>query len=497
MPSRILIRKDGRDLAVVPLASPMTIGRHPGSSIQLEDTMMSREHARITLEGARVFVTDVSQNGVKLGGTRIPRGEPREVRHGDVLTLPAHELVFELDGGLAGTISTPDVQDPVRTRPPPSPNLEHLLEDDIPLWNDAQDVDLRVAEIVEETADVKTLRLVGVTPLLFSYRPGQFLTLKVQIEGKQKNRCYTISSSPSRPHTLEITVKRAPHGLVSNWLHDHVKLGDRLRVNGPAGDFSCFNYPSSKILCIAAGSGITPVMSMCRWIVDTRADVDVTVLLSFRTPSDIIFRRELELMSGRHNDLKIFCTVTARSALDSWTGLAGRVCSQMFQLTVPDLQERHVYLCGPNPFMDGVKDCLVQLGFPTQNLHTESFGKDRVAPGSAPREKEPAPAACAAGGVASTAKAAEPAAKLHSVTFRQSGVVARTDGNEGLLELALANGVGIPSDGCRMGSCLVCKVKKVSGEVVMEKNRLTPDHKSQGFVVTCVGRAQSDVVLEA
>ena len=96
MPSRILIRKDGREVSTVPLASPMTVGRHPGSSIQLEDKMMSREHARITVEGSRVFVTDMSQNGVLLGGTRIPRGEPREVRHGDALSIPSHELVFQL-----------------------------------------------------------------------------------------------------------------------------------------------------------------------------------------------------------------------------------------------------------------------------------------------------------------------------------------------------------------------------------------------------------------
>jgi ferredoxin-NADP reductase len=498
MASRIIIRKDGSDLSEVPLAPPMTVGRHPKANIQLEDPMMSREHARITVEGSRLFITDTnSANGVKLGGRRIPRNEPQELHDGDVASILSYELVFRIDS--RGVSDTRDLSadDLLQTRPPPSPNLEHLLEQGIPIWTSEKDVELKVAEIIEEAPDVKTFRLVGKRPLLFSYRPGQFLTVKVEVDGKQKNRCYSISSSPSRPHTLEITVKRArapvpgvPDGVVSNHLHDHVKLGDTLRVHGPAGDFSCFNYPSGKILCIAAGSGITPIMSMCRWIVDTRADVDVAVLLSFKSPADIIFRRELELMSSRHNDLKVILSVTSRNAFEPWTGLSGRLCTQMFQMAVPDLAERHTYLCGPNGFMDTVRQCLKELEFPTENLHSESFGKSRVEPGAKAREKEPTPPVAL--------KGAEPAApaRLFTASFKKSGIVAKTDGAGGLLELAEAHGVNIPA-GCRMGSCLVCKVKCLGGQVRMEENKLTPELKRQGYVVTCVGHADSDVVLEA
>jgi ferredoxin len=224
--------------------------------------------------------------------------------------------------------------------------------------------------------------------------------------------------------------------------------------------------------------------------------VDVVVMLSFRSPSDIIFRRELELMSSRHDDLKVLFTVTGRNPLEPWTGISGRLCPELFRLSVPDLNERHVYLCGPNPFMDTVKECLKALDFPTENLHTESFGKARVAPGEQPRKPEVAPAR-APSSLRPAAPAPAPAAKrVFRVTFKQSGITAESDGEAGLLELAEANGVNIPA-GCRMGSCLVCKVKCEHGEVRMEDNKLTPALKSQGFRVMCVGHAASDLVLDA
>lgn len=94
---------------------------------------------------------------------------------------------------------------------------------------------MKVADIVEETHDVKTFRLVGEKPVLFSYRPGQFITFLLNIDGQDVERSYSMSSSPSRPHVLELTVKRVPGGVVSNWLCDHVKLGQRLTIKGPLG----------------------------------------------------------------------------------------------------------------------------------------------------------------------------------------------------------------------------------------------------------------------
>jgi hypothetical protein len=131
--------------------------------------------------------------------------------------------------------------------PPSSPMLTNLIEDraGVALWSGGI-TSLKVADIIEETVDTKTFRLVGEKPLLFSYRSGQFVTLLLTIDGEDIERSYSISSSPSRPHVLELTVKRISGGRVSNWLCDHVMLGERLTIKGPAGKFSCFDYPASS-----------------------------------------------------------------------------------------------------------------------------------------------------------------------------------------------------------------------------------------------------------
>jgi glycine betaine catabolism B len=217
---------------------------------------------------------------------------------------------------------------------------------------------------------------------LFSYKPGQFVTFLLDIDGEKVQRSYSMSSSPSRPHTLETTIKRVPGGRVSNWFCDNVKLGDVLRIKGPSGKFTCFNYPSNKMLLIGAGSGITPVMSMCRWIVDTTADVDVKLLASYRSPADAIFRKELELVSARHSRFQVAVSVTSGwRGTESWTGYTGRISKQIIEIFAPDYKERHIFMCGPEPFMEAVKELLCHMDFDISQLHTESFGSGRVAQG--------------------------------------------------------------------------------------------------------------------
>ncbi len=196
------------------------------------------------------------------------------MRDGSLVDIPGYQLRFRL-------ASAPPTQEQEAIaakeleeipsyfyNPPPlpaSPLLTNLVEDreKIGIWSEGVTT-VKIADIVEETHDVKTFRLVGEKPVLFSYRPGQFITFLLNIDGQDVERSYSMSSSPSRPHVLELTVKRVPGGVVSNWLCDHVKLGQRLTLKVPAGKFSCFNYPAAKMLFVGAGSGITPLMAMSR-----------------------------------------------------------------------------------------------------------------------------------------------------------------------------------------------------------------------------------------
>jgi ferredoxin-NADP reductase len=346
--------------------------------------------------------------------------------------------------------------------------------------------------------------MVGETPVLFSFKPGQFVTLRLNIDGKDVRRSYSISSSPSRPHCLELTIKRVPGGLVSNWMCDRVKLGDVIGMKGPSGKFSCFNFPSRKMLFIGAGSGITPVMSMLRWIVDTAADVDAFLFVSARTPKDVIFKNELEWMSSRHSGIRVAMTMTNRwTGGETWTGLTGRCDASMLKLLVPDLHERHAFMCGPGPFMEAVKDCLRSIEFPIAQLHLESFGEARVVKGekvqprdvpkhvAVPSFAEPAAA------VAVAAPAPSKSTAAFTVAFSKAAKSVKTDGEASLLDLAEANGIEI-NYGCRSGSCGDCKVQVSKGSVDYgEHCEITDDEKKKGLVYACIARPLSDLEVVA
>ena len=179
---------------------------------------------------------------------------------------------------------------------------------------------------------------------------GNTLRFQLLYRGRSTNARIVLASSPASSKILEITVKRAPNGgLVSNWLNDHLKIGNTLNLNGPFGKFSCINHTHDKILFLAAGSGIVPIMSMLRWLADTEARADIRLLLSFRTLEDIIYRDELMLIAARHKNINIAITLTTDAiARYQWRGLTGRINKKMINKLAPDLPERTVYLCGPD-----------------------------------------------------------------------------------------------------------------------------------------------------
>lgn len=533
----LTVKKNGQVVKTLPLGAEITIGRHQSATLQLEDPQMSRVHLRIVKksEGAHdhFYVLDNrSTNGTWLDGKKLSPEVPEELSGNSTVRVACFEISFQIASAEPSTLalsgadlraasSAPEVEAP----PPASPLLEHLVDarTRIPIWNSGE-ATLSVVNIIEETHDAKTFRFASsdpAKPMLFSFKPGQFLTLSLSIDGKAVNRSYSISSSPSRPHVIEITVKRVPGGLVSNYLNDHVKLGDKIKVRGPAGKFTCFNYPSRKILGIAGGSGVTPIMSMARWIVDTAADVDFTFLYSARSPRDIIFRRELEYLATRHPSFRLLVTVSGGGGgLEPWLALAGRIDEQMVRLAAPDFMERHAFMCGPAPFMDAVKTSLRNLEFPLDHLHSESFGaagKPRLAEGTpvatkpaappAPIVVEPARPRAAAPAASSAPAPAAPAAPAPApraaapagfqVVFEKSGKTVSTDGSTPLLDLAEQHGIEIDYS-CRAGSCGTCKTRVRSGKVDMGSDySLDPDEEKQGYVLACCARPKSNLTVEA
>jgi ferredoxin-NADP reductase len=491
---KMIILKNGVDVHEVPieqLNKETVIGRHPEAHIQLEAYKLGLFHVVLRKKDDRLYIEAIDEDyGTLVNRKKIKAAQPVLLRDGSLVDIPGYRLRFCLASvPLTGEDEALDAEELAEIPsyfynpppPPASPLLTNLVEEreKIGIWSEGV-ATVKVADIVEETHDVKTFRLVGEKPVMFSYPPGQFITFLLNIDGEDVERSYSMSSSPSRPHVLEMTVKRVPGGIVSNWLCDHVKLGQRLTIKGPAGKFSCFNYPSAKMLFIGAGSGITPLMAMSRWIVDTTSDVDVKLLASFRSPSDIIFRKELELISARHSRFQVAVTLTSSwRGTESWTGFAGRINKSIVRMLAPDLDQRHVFLCGPEPFAAEVKNALRELGFDLAKLHSESFGMGRVARG-----------------VKGKAKSLTLSEPRHKVCFSKTGVTVDTDETVTLLELAEAHGIEIDY-ACRIGNCGECEVKFAGKVAEKGEFELAAKCKENGLAYACCSVALSDLEVEA
>ncbi len=349
---------------------------------------------------------------------------------------------------------------------------------------------LRVSRIFQETPDVKTFRLMnplgGVLP--FAWLPGQFLTVTVAPDGKPVRRSYTISSSPTQHDYAEITVRHEGPGLVSGFLHGGVKEGDLLEASGPSGAFTFTGRECKCILLVAGGVGVTPLMSVIRYLTDRCWAGDIYLLYSVRSPQDIIFREELEYLQRRHANLRVVITAS-RAEGTGWSGPAGRITKELIAQSVPDLGSRYVHVCGPVPMMEAVKKLLAELGVPPSRVKTEAFGPALGKP-------EPArpPATPPAGQEADGAGAG---VAFPTVTFARSEKSAPLPPDKAILDVADVAGVEIDNS-CRVGTCGTCRVRLLSGQVTMAvEDGLEPGDKEKGIILACQARSAGDVSVEA
>ncbi len=383
-------------------------------------------------------------------------------------------------------------------------------------WWKKGEMEVTCIKIFNETDDAKTFSFKA-DNILFDYKAGQFVTLILDIDGEEVLRSYSISSTPSRPHLLEITVKRVPGGKVSNWLHDHLKVGSQISIDGPTGKFTCVDVDQPKVLMISAGSGITPMMSMSRWFFDTASTRDIVFFHSARTPKDIIFRHELELMSSNNLYFQLFVSTTRPEAGHPWLGLQGRLNPAILSAIAPDFLERMIYVCGPHEFMSATKHMMTELKFPMQNYYEESFGspnsvlEEAVKPPNKPSFRDRFREISHTGekqgltGVSQDPpKIASPHPKPKSSTSKQSVVLFKKTGKqvscedeESILEMALREGIKIRYS-CRAGNCGACKKIKLSGNVRFTSNPEALDESeiNEGYILTCISVPLGRVELE-
>ncbi|GAB5095479.1 hybrid-cluster NAD(P)-dependent oxidoreductase [Caballeronia sp. HLA56] len=372
-------------------------------------------------------------------------------------------------------------------------------------WNSDTDDTLVCCHVRQETHDVKSFFFKAPSERSFVFEPGQFITLELDIDGEQINRCYTISSSPTRPHTISITVKRVPGGKVSNWLHDNVIAGSRVRVLGPSGEFTCARHPARKFLFLSAGSGITPLMSMSRAHHELGEDADIVFVHSARTPDDIIFSRELDLIASNQTNFRTAFVCERVGTRTNWAGVTGFLSLPLLKLIAPDYLEREIFTCGPAPYMKAVRDLLDEGGFDRKHYHEESFSFETIAEVASQLTTAHVADAIATQtdfveareeAVGFAPRPAAPVDTTYKVSFAKIRRDIECGSNENVLDAAKKAGVRLPSS-CTQGMCGTCKVKLVSGEVSMKHaGGIRQREIDQGMVLLCCSKPLSDLVVD-
>jgi len=347
-----------------------------------------------------------------------------------------------------------------------------------------------VLHVIEESHEIRTLRFVR--PDGFDFQPGQFVPVRVQIDGKPHVRCYSISSAPDTKGYLEISVRR--QGLVSGTLHATMRPGATLSINRPAGQFVYPGGDDRPLTLVAGGIGITPLLSMLRHAAASDPTRPVTLLYSAKHEHDLAFLDELRVIAARHPQVKIAITLTkptgAARAADDLRFRTGRVDAAMIRQYVPAPSHTVFCMCGPSPMMADLTTLLTSMGVPASQVRFEHFetavAASLVNPAGAEGDRAHHP----------PATAASEGPESFRVTFADSGRSAVASSTMTLLELAEAEGVPIPSS-CRSGVCQACRTRLKGGEADCRSDVLDPDDREAGYVLPCVTWVTGDCVVEA
>jgi ferredoxin-NADP reductase len=331
---------------------------------------------------------------------------------------------------------------------------------------------LQLVRAERQTHDSVSLRFRVTGSQTLRGRPGQFFTFDWLLDGQKLSRSYSITSSPTQTGFVEIAVKRQPEGRVSCFLNERAAIGLTVEARGPLGRFCFQETEHKKIALFAGGSGITPLISILRYIDDLCLDTKATLFYSVRTKRDIIFEGELERLKTRLPNLRLVVILTKPDA--GWSGPTGHLRGELISSYLDEVSNHTFFLCGPEGYMNHVTELLKSLGVDEQRILQERFGgkKDErsVSADAQPR------------GLAE---------------FEQSNTTVAFFEGQSLLEVAEKFGINIPSS-CRQGQCGTCATRLLSGEVQMDhEDGLDPALKTQGFVLTCVARAKGDVRLDA
>lgn len=407
-------------------------------------------------------------------------------------------------------------------------------------------------EVITEAGEMMTFVFRRIDGAPLSFRAGQYLNIQFPVHGDDADpvdRSYSISSAPTQPWTFAITVKRDEQGVVSRWAHEHLRPGMTLDMLGPVG---AFHLPDAdrraRYLLLAAGAGITPLMSMIRTIHSLPGQVDVVLLYHAAKAGGFAFSAELEYLTSVDSRIKVFWSLGDRDTPGNWEWMAGRLTASMLNEVAPDANGRQVYACGPEGYLTMAERLLLEIGVDDTSINMEFFTGDRgtlleyaeeVALASEAAEEpfsddepvddlygpdsaydadglgEPVPEdeaeASAGTGSGSGSASSEDAAAVPvdtsafetvgtgsiTMSFLQSRLNVLIEPDERILRVAQRAGVRIPAN-CEEGMCGSCKSVKLEGEVEMQhQGGIRAREIDAGKFLPCCSTALTDLVIDA
>lgn len=352
---------------------------------------------------------------------------------------------------------------------------------------------LRVTQVRPEAAGSVAISF-EVPPTLhdtFDFEPGQYLTLRTKIDGQDVRRSYSICST--RAHfaqnkELVVGIRPMQGGLFSNWAAQHVKVGDTLSVMPPNGRFVSKRPKALHRVGFAAGSGITPILSIMASSLEDQPETKFTLIFGNRSMNSVMFNEALQDLKDRFPDRLTLIHILSRQAQESDL-LQGRIDEQkvrdIIDALLPIGSMDEVFICGPEAMIDVTHNALVTAGVPEDRIHSERFTSPVLETLSAPDRQ------------AVVATHNRPDRGNVSMTVILDGKPHEMSMNKGdiVLDTAMAAGLDLPFS-CKAGVCSTCRCKVLEGEVVMDKNfGLEKWETDKGFVLSCQARAQTDNVV--
>ncbi len=352
---------------------------------------------------------------------------------------------------------------------------------------------LKVKQLRSETADAVTV-LFEVPAALketFRYTQGQYLTLRFEVRGRQERRAYSMCSSPLEPE-LAVTVKRVKKGLVSNHIHDQLKVGDLVSVMPPEGRFfTQLDADQRKTYyLIGAGSGITPLLSIIKTTLEEEPQSSLHLLYGNRNEETIIFQKELDELVQKYEGQLSVTHVLSRPKREkpkgigglfnkgksNWEGLTGRIRKALLLEWLDsypaDAKSAEYFICGPGDMIDRVEQALSESGVPEENIHTERFISGRTNTNSQ-----------------EGLDGAKLVAKLNGTTVETTVPQGKT-----VLDVLLKEGHNPPYS-CLAGACSTCMAKVAVGSVKMDACfALDEEEIQQGYILTCQSHPTSATI---